>query len=196
MATLLDILQSVIIGGMIFLMILSFKFRMRVVTEDVVGYNLTQYDILQTSHTLENDFYKIGYNTSTTKKEKVILAENQRLKFLSDIDNDGDIDSVLYSMSDSLALSGTQNPSDKYLYRKVNNENQLFIGKVTDFRISYFDSLGNSLSTAALTDSTGRKKILEVGFYLKVEAATKFEYENVKNYTSALLNKKIRIKNS
>lgn len=190
MAALLDILQSIIIGSMIFLMILSFKFRMRVVSEDVLGYNLTQSDIISTSHTIEYDFYKIGYNCSP--KEKIVLAEKQKIKFLSDLDNNGVLDTVLYSISDSLALISTQNPSDKYLLRKINNDNQLFIGRVIDFQLSYFDSLGNSLNTATLADSTGRKQILEVGVYLKVEAAFKFE----EKYTSAMWKKKIRIKNS
>lgn len=190
MAALLDILQSIIIGSMIFLMILSFKFRMRVVSEDVLGYNLTQSDIISTSHTIEYDFYKIGYNCSPN--EKIVLAENQRIKFLSDLDNNGVLDTVLYSISDSLALISTQNPSDKYLLRKINNDNQLFIGRVIDFQLSYFDSLGNSLNTATLADSTGRKQILEVGVYLKVEATFKFE----EKYTSAMWKKKIRIKNS
>lgn len=190
MAALLDILQSIIIGSMIFLMILSFKFRMRVVSEDVLGYNLTQSDIISTSHTIEYDFYKIGYNCSP--KEKIVLAEKQKIKFLSDLDNNGVLDTVLYSISDSLALISTQNPSDKYLLRKINNDNQLFIGRVIDFQLSYFDSLGNSLNTATLADSTGRKQILEVGVYLKVEATFKFE----EKYTSAMWGKKIRIKNS
>jgi hypothetical protein len=190
MATILDILQSTVIGGMILLMVLSFQFRMKVVSEDIFGYNLTQSDVISTSQTIENDFYKIGYNCAG--KQKIFSALPQQIKFFADIDNNGVLDTVTYSVSDSLTLLATQNPRDKNLLRKVNTGIQLLVGRVTDFQLSYFDSSGNYLSSAILADSTGRKKIMEVGVYFRTEAASKFEEE----YTSAMWSKKIRIKNS
>ena len=190
MATLLDILQATIIGGMILLMVLTFQFRMKVVSEDIFGYNLTQSDVISTSQTIENDFYKIGYNCSS--KQKIFSALPQQIRFFADIDNNGVLDSVYYLISDSLALASTPNPRDKNLLRKINNGIQLLVGRVTDFQLTYYDSTGNVLSSATVADSTGRKRIMEVGVYFRTEAASKFEEE----YTSAMWSKKIRIKNS
>ena len=189
MSTLLDILQSMFIGGMILLMVMSFNFRMSVVSEDVMSNNLSQSNAISISKTLEHDFYKIGYGTSSN--EKITLAEIERIEFISDIDLNGVVDTILYSISDSTALEVTENPHDKNLLRKVNNEEEKTIGRITDFEISYFDSMGNSIDISTLTSSTERAKIHQVGLNITEQAAIKFESD----YSSSFWMSKIKIKN-
>ena len=189
MSTLLDILQSMFIGGMILLMVMSFNFRMSVVSEDVMSNNLSQSNAISISKTLEHDFYKIGYGSSSN--EKITLAEFEQIKFISDIDLNGVVDTILYFISDSTALEVTENPHDKNLLRKVNNEKEKTIGRITDFEISYFDSMGNSIDISTLTSSTERAKIHQVGLNITEQAAIKFESD----YSSSFWMSKIKIKN-
>ncbi|MCB0729930.1 MAG: hypothetical protein KDC88_02755 [Ignavibacteriae bacterium] len=189
MGTLLDILQSVIIGGMIFLMLLFFNFNMHSVSEDVISNTQVQSDIVAISSILENDFIKIGYHE--TGDEKIQVAKLNEIKFLSDIDNNGTVDSIKYYLSDTLEVKETTNPSDKNLYRKLNNSHHQVVGRVIDFSITYYDSTGNLLSYSQLLNSSARKKISEIGMNLNIESAIMLE----EKYSASKWNKKIRIKN-
>ncbi|MCB9207872.1 MAG: hypothetical protein H6612_04735 [Ignavibacteriales bacterium] len=189
MGTLLDILQSVIIGGMIFLMLLFFNFNMHSVSEDVISNTQVQSDIVAISSILENDFIKIGYHE--TGDEKIQVAKLNEIKFLSDIDNNGTVDSIKYYLSDTLEVKETTNPSDKNLYRKLNNSHHQVVGRVIDFSLTYYDSTGNLLSYSQLLNSSARKKISEIGMNLNIESAIMLE----EKYSASKWNKKIRIKN-
>ena len=151
--------------------------------------NLSQSNAISIAKTLEYDFYKIGYGSSSG--EKITIAELERIEFISDIDNNGIIDTILYSISDSTALQITENIHDKNLLRKVNSEEEKTVGRITDFEISYFDSMGNSIDISSLTSSTEREKIYQVGLNVSEQAAIKFESD----YSSSFWMSKIQIKN-
>jgi hypothetical protein len=69
---------------------------------------------------MENDLRKIGYgyNGSTP----ILVAQPQKIEFAADIDSNGVVDTITYLLSDSTAVSYTDNPSDKILYRIVNGD--------------------------------------------------------------------------
>ncbi len=91
---------------------------------------------------IEFDFNRMGLRVMKTSNP-IILADSNRITFLSDIDDNGIIDSVRYFVSDTNLVTSTPNPRDRILYRLVNNEAQrdATLG-VTRFNIRYFDWLG------------------------------------------------------
>lgn len=190
MSSLLDIVQSIFIGGMIFFMLILFNEKMRNVSDDLVSNNIVQSNAIEISNILEYDLLKIGYNESS--EEIVIAAKKDSIGFLSDIDNNGKVDSVFYSVTDSSEVLETENINDKKLLRKLNNEQPKIIGKLTDFEITYYDSLSNELSISQLINQSERIKISEIGIKLRVESDFKIDDK----YQQSFWNKKIKIKNN
>jgi hypothetical protein len=190
MSALLDILQSIIVGGMIFLMVLYFNFKMHSVSEDVIANSLVQSEVVSISSILESDLHKVGFNFSDN--EKIKTAKSDEIKFVSDIDNNGIIDTISYAISDSLEILETNNPNDRNLYRKINNNDPQIIGRINNLQIEYFDSSGNNLNISSLINSAERIKIAAIGINLNIESGYKIEDE----YSTSFWRRKFRIKNT
>lgn len=149
-STIIDILGSVVIGG--FLMVILWRIDDASVQN---VYNNGEEVILQSNLTtvttiLENDFRKIGYCAKWEKipdpSQAIISADTSSISFLTDIDNDGNVDTLTYSLGPTSELSSTPNPRDRFLYRKVNNQipHEANLG-VTQFRLIYFNALGDTI---------------------------------------------------
>jgi hypothetical protein len=99
----------------------------------------------------ENDFRKIGFCSDWTKlpdpSKAIILADSNRIKFLTDIDPLGSIDTMYYYLGPTSELTNTANPRDRMLYRVVNSETPRGVNLgVTQFYVVYFDALSDTLS--------------------------------------------------
>lgn len=148
--TILDILGSVIIGGV--LMTIAFRFS-DTITEKTYNNNgeLTiQQNLAVAAQIIEYDFRKIGYcanwNLIPDPTKALLYADTSEIKFYSDIDSDGDVDSLHYYLGSTSELSSTANPRDRMLYRVLNGEphKSANLG-ITQFHLVYFDALGDTL---------------------------------------------------
>jgi hypothetical protein len=149
--TLLDILGSVIIGGVM----MTIAYRMSdTITERTYnhGGELTiQRNLATAAQIIEYDFRKIGYcknwNLIPDPTKALLYADTSTIKFYTDIDNDGDVDSIHYYVGPTSALSGTANPRDRLLYRVLNGEahKSANLG-ITQFYLVYYDALGDTLT--------------------------------------------------
>lgn len=95
---------------------------------------------------LNHDLRKIGFNYTGSS---IITAQEKLFSFYSDIDSNGVVDVVTYSLSDSSMVTQTTNPKDKILIRMVNADTSLgpSLG-ITDLKFSYLNS--KSKKTAAV----------------------------------------------
>ena len=149
--TILDILGSVIIGGIM----MSIAFRLSdSITEKTYNHNgeLTiQQNLATAAQIIEYDFRKIGYcknwNLLPDPTKAVLYADTSEIRFYSDIDNDGDVDSMHYYLGPASELTASTNPRDRLLYRVVNAEphKSANLG-ITQFHLVYFDALGDTLT--------------------------------------------------
>lgn len=148
--TILDILGSVIIGGV--LMTIAYRFS-DTITERTYNHSgeLTiQQNIATVAQTVEYDFRKIGYcknwNLLPDPTKAILSADTSSIRFYTDIDNDGDVDSIRYYLGSISELTGTANPRDRMLYRVLNNEQPKSANLgVTQFYLVYFDALGDTI---------------------------------------------------
>lgn len=148
----LDIVGSILVGGLVLLMM----FRLNAQATSNLYNNSSELNIqlAMTSvvHVMENDFRKIGYckdwNEISDPTQAIIYADTSNIKFLTDVDNDGNVDTLSYYLGPTSELSNTANPRDRLLYRVVNSETPKSsdVG-ITVFKLTYFDALGNLLST-------------------------------------------------
>ncbi len=158
-------------------------------SREINNANIAQLNIKEISEVLDFDLYKIGYRVSSSK---ILLADSTRLTFLSDIDNNGKIDTIKYELGSPSELPSTPNPNDRILYRILNNEPKKGSNLgVVDFKLVYFDSTKNILNYSLLSSQNNRDKIKAISYYIRVESV----YPVEGYYPGAEIKRVIRPKN-
>ena len=143
MGALLDIIGSFVIAGLLMLAIFSTSANLTATATQNALDVLAQENLSVVTEMILYDFHKIGfYPCDVAPDDQRILAMSSNgIRFQSDIDNDGSIDTVAYSAGDTAEVSGTPNPKDFILYRLVNNEPRLGAALgVTEFDLEYRDA--------------------------------------------------------
>ncbi len=138
----IELAGSFIIGGMLLLSILSLNADiMQTATMNNLGTNAQQ-NVTNIVSILEYDFRKIGYRVPSGI-DAITDMTDSTIDFLADVDNDGTVDSVGYFLGPTSETSGTENPNDRYLYRRVNGTaNDVALG-ITNWTLIYYDISGN-----------------------------------------------------
>lgn len=149
-STIIDILASVIMGGMLLTIVLRLSDSAAEKTYNYSGELSLQQNLVTIAQILENDFRKMGYCKDWEKfpdpTKAIAAADTSSIKFYADINSDGNMDSIQYYLGPVSELSGTPNPRDRFLYRVVNTETPVGVNLgVTEFYMIYFDALGDSL---------------------------------------------------
>lgn len=158
-------------------------------SREISNANLAQLNIKEISEVLDFDLYKIGYRVPSSK---ILLADSTRLIFLSDIDNNGKIDTIEYELGSPNELTPTPNPNDRILYRIFNNEPKKGSNLgVVDFKFVYLDSTNNTLNYASLNSQIHRDRIKAIRYYIRIESV----YPVEGYYPGAEIKKVIRPKN-
>ncbi len=150
-STIIDILASVIMGGLLLITVLRLSDAAAEKTYNYGGELSLQQNLVTIAQIMEYDFRKMGYCKVWEKfpdpTKAIAYADTSSIKFYADIDNDGNIDSVRYYLGPVSELSGTPNPRDRFLYRVINTETPSGVNLgVTQFYLIYFDALGDTLS--------------------------------------------------
>jgi hypothetical protein len=150
-SSILDIIGSFVVAGLLFLMTMRLN---QSATETSANYH-AQLDLQSNLTTLvsilEFDLRKIGFCLDVAKipdpSKALLAADSNRIKFLCDYNNDGDLDSIEYRLGPPSELADTPNLRDCYLYKRTNDETekQWNFG-VTVFSLKYYDALGDSVS--------------------------------------------------
>ena len=148
--TILDILASIIIGGILMMITWRLSDAATEKTYNNSGELSLQQNLATVAQILENDFRKIGYCADWNKfpdpSKAVVFADTSNIIYLTDIDLDSDMDSIRYYLGPTSELSATPNPRDRLLYRVLNHESPLASNLgVTQFKMAYFDALGDTI---------------------------------------------------
>ncbi len=149
--TLLDILGSVIIGGVMMTIAYRLSDTVTEKTYNNSGELTIQRNLATQAQLIEFDFRKIGYcknwNLIPDPTKALLYADTSSIKFYTDIDNNGTVDSIHYYLGPTSELTGTANPRDRLLYRVLNGEQPRSSNLgVTQFHLVYFDALGDTLT--------------------------------------------------
>jgi hypothetical protein len=151
-STLIDILGSTLVGGM--LLLILFRINDTAVENNYMygGELVVQQNLVAVVELLEFDFRKIGFCEDWTKLSNpllyIISADSNSIKFRTDVDSDGNVDSLSYYTGPTSELTETPNPRDKYLYRVINTDTPVGTNLgITEFNMIYYDALGAKLST-------------------------------------------------
>jgi type II secretory pathway component PulJ len=150
-STMLDIIGSIVIGG--FLLIMGLRLNAQASeASNVYSANLIlQQNITAVVSILEEDFKKIGYCRDWRKipdpSKALRIAEASRIRFWTDVGNDGILDSITYYVGSPIQLLSTPNPRDRFLYRQVNTTapTSMNLG-VTQFAFKFYDAENDPLA--------------------------------------------------
>ncbi len=178
----LDILGSVIIGGILLLSMANLNEKS---TENLYrgSTNLAaQTNLATIVQILETDFRKIGYCADwqqiPTPTEAILYADSVSIRYLTDVQSDGIVDTMFYYIDHSTDIPETPNPRDRYMYRVINNEAPVGVNLgVTQFKMTFFNALGTEL-TFPLADP---REIYTMQIDISVEdvAAYNQEYQTI-----------------
>lgn len=178
-ASLFDIVGSTIIGGVLLLTLFRMNSTATQNTYNFSGELIVQENLVTTVEVLEYDLRKIGYCENPfnipNPARAILYGDSSRIKYLTDIDFDGNVDTVEYYLGPASELSGTPNPNDKMLYRLINGVPSAVNLGVTDFKIKYYGALGNELPLPRNTVPTGIMS-MEVNVSVENTAAYNEEY--------------------
>ena len=162
MAEIMDYVNSVLIGGMLMLNVLSAN-QMATETHSVYsGDVLVQEMLITAAQYVEGEFRNMGFGVSELS-QVVLQADSTKIAFLIDLDRDGGfLDTVRYWLGATSDLSGTMNPHDRYLYRSANGGARVAIGAVTQFGLRYLATNGENLTSPVDTDRLSEIRQVEI----------------------------------
>ena len=149
-STLIDIFGSTIIGSILFLILLRLNDASVENTYMNGGELIVQQNLVEAVQLIEYDFRKIGYCADWTKipdpSKAIISADSSSIDFLTDVDSDGNVDTMHYYLGDASELTETPNPDDKLLYRVINDATPRGSNLgITQFKMVYFNAVGDTI---------------------------------------------------
>lgn len=160
-STILDIMGAGVIGAILLIMVNSLNGR-AIESNIVYGSDkLLQLEVVQLADLIETDFRKIGYCEDPSKilesMDLIISADTSQIEFVTDLNRDGNLDTLEYSVSSTAVLSNTKNPRDRILYRERTSypyaKNLIISSNITHFYLRYYDALGAELSSPVISPS-------------------------------------------
>ncbi|KAF0150900.1 MAG: hypothetical protein FD143_2409 [Ignavibacteria bacterium] len=163
----LDLIGSTIIAGFIILILLRLNSQIGDAATQMHEQTFNQRNAVSVGDILEHDFAKIGYRVSIG--EKIIQADSNAIIFRADIDNNGVVDTINYTLTTPDSMNSTPNPNDKKLKRKVNSAISRIAGVVREFNLVYYDSLNVQINYGSLSSAVNRSKIRGIRVYTKFE---------------------------
>ncbi|MFQ5797737.1 MAG: hypothetical protein ACE5H0_03470 [Bacteroidota bacterium] len=184
-ASILDILSSLVLFGLLFLIALGIN---DAATETMYLYGgelLVQENLVEVAKLVEYDLRKIGYSADPTllpdPSKAILNADDHGIKFLTDVvtvsnpRGDGTLDTMHYYLGPVDELAQTPNPRDRYLYRVINNQNPVGVNLgVVLFDIAYFNAQGETINTPVAVP--GEISTMEVTVAVENPAAYADEY--------------------
>jgi hypothetical protein len=143
MASLLDVVGSFILAGFVMLMGLRLNANVANSNDSYKADVIVQESLVSLVQAIEFDFRKMGYGVEDPTTV-IRRADSTHITFLSDVDNNGVVDTVEWYLGGP--IRSTPNPNDKALYRRVGKPTgSSLIGSlpgVTKFTMKYLDQEG------------------------------------------------------
>lgn len=169
MAVMLDVVFSMILGGMLLLNVIRAQELVYENTSEYQGEVLVQEMLITQVQYVEGEMRNMGYGLNPGQTA-VTAAGDSSISFLLDVDRNGVIDTVQYSLGPVSELSRTQNEMDRYLRRTVrapSGVTQSNAGVVTYFRLQFITATDDTLDTPVSASDLGR--INEIALSMEVQ---------------------------
>lgn len=146
-----DIISSAVIAGVLMLTMLSTNARMNQVVLTGGSDVIVQQNLVTIARIMEKDLRRIGYCADPSKIQDqtrtIVAAGAHNISFLTDVNNDGIVDTLQYDVGQVSSLTATPNPRDMLLNRYVRGTTPKgFSVGLTRFDFTYYNSTGDTLA--------------------------------------------------
>jgi hypothetical protein len=174
MQVIYDIIGSIIIGGIILLMLLSFNSSVMEGSAVQTFNSIVQSNITTLTDIIEYDFRKMGYRVPAVFDSAIVYADSVRILMKGDMNDDKVIERLSYYFDPSTP-SGHANPNTRVLYRQRNDAaaRQINLG-ITRFRMKYFDGAGNVINENPVQSPS---KIRAIRLIINIESTSRYNGE-------------------
>lgn len=177
-SSMLDVVGSIVIGCLFFLLLFNLNSSTTANTYNFNNDVIVQENLVATIEVLEYDLRKIGYCEDPLKipnpAKSILYADSTEIKFLTDVDFNGTVDTLRYYLGPVSELTSTPNPNDRMLYRVVNGVKQGVNLGVTHFKMKFFGALNEELPLPRTLVPTG---IQSMQIDIRVENTSAYESE-------------------
>jgi hypothetical protein len=155
-STLIDVIGSTMIGGLLMLILLRLNDTAVANSYQYNGELIIQKNLVEVVKLLEFDLRKIGYCSDwkalPDPSKSIVAVDKNSITYLTDLPTlaqphgDGIVDTLRYYLGDASELLQTPNPNDRMLYRRVNSEyvRGANLG-VTKFDFIFYDTFGDEI---------------------------------------------------
>lgn len=173
----LGVVASYIIAGMLLMAILMMNMSVSSSSTELTMTQITREKAATLTDMLEHDILKMGYNRTSKTSTIIELAENQRIRFRSNIDDSKNksVETITWELTTD-SVSTTENPHDLVLKRTVsggiNSVTPITLG-VTEFEIKYFDQYGKDIGNNLATPVANPENIKQLYIKLVLESPQK-----------------------
>lgn len=162
MSTMMDIIFSTVLGGVIILIVLNaniiIKETWTVYNSDVMVQNM----MVETAQVVEGEFRNMGCGIDTSENT-ITQALDTCISFRMKIRPTNPVDdTITYYSGSTDELASTDNPLDRFLYRRMNGSYTHSVGVITQFRLRYFTKEGDSIRTPVSAGNLYYIKIIEI----------------------------------
>ncbi|HUI09627.1 MAG TPA: hypothetical protein VL221_04815 [Bacteroidota bacterium] len=161
MSAILDVLCSILMGGMLLMNVIDAQ---NLVAEDSSTYQgdaFVQELLITQVQYIEGEFQNMGYGLSPGK-QTILAAGDSSIAFLCDVNRDGTMDTISYTLGPTSELAATQNEMDRYIHRQLNSEAPTSPAVVTYFHLTYITATDDTLVTPVSAGDLGRIKEVEI----------------------------------
>jgi len=143
MQVIYDIIGSIIIGGIILLMLLSFNSSIMEGSAVQTFNSIVQTNMTSVSEMIEYDFRKMGYRVGSVHDSAIVYADSNSILIKGDFDNDGSVEKIGYSLNPiskkGSTGSGHVNPRARVLTRTAGGIPQSINLGLTRFHLAYYN---------------------------------------------------------
>lgn len=182
----LDVVASMVIGGIVLMMLLGFNTTINEGAANQFFKTNVQSKLTTITDIMEYDLRKIGYGVQDTNY--FLYADSSRIDFRGDLDNNGIVDTMKLYVG-TVRDSSKVNPRARILYRKFGNGATQSINlAMTQFKLCFYDKAGSPLISNPVANP---EKIKSVKLSVSIESDAPYNQQ----YSGACWERTIKPKN-
>jgi hypothetical protein len=168
MTTMMDIIFAIILGAAVLLIILNANATLREVWSVYNGDVMVQTALVSNAQIIEGEFRNMGCGVDVPTDSAIVVAMDTCIQFRRRMrPENANVDAVKYYSGSTSEVTATNNQTDRYLYRQVNSDQPQRVGIVTQFRLRYFNNVGEELAAPVSAVNLPEIRIIEVTMYVQ-----------------------------
>jgi hypothetical protein len=170
MSVMMDIIFSVVVGGVIVLIILNANSMLRNTWSQYDNDLLVQQALVINAQIIE--FRNMGYGVDP-ESTTIVEAKDTSIQFKMAVTPGSSPTLIKYYSGSISELTNTPNPKDRFLYRQEGAKTPERVGMITQFKLGYLTKQGDTIPTPVVNPADLKNiKMVEITMEVQTPMAT------------------------